>query len=47
MDGADPVSLRHKNLNSTGVTLKAEEEQSKDAEMNHNAQSVGWLVIGE
>jgi PKD repeat protein len=44
-DGGDPTVLRYRNLSATGVELVAQEEQSKDAEMTHLAESVGWATF--
>ncbi|WP_269752097.1 PKD domain-containing protein [Thiocapsa bogorovii] len=44
-NGGDPTALRHANLSASDVELRAEEEQSKDAETNHVAESVGWAVF--
>lgn len=45
-DGSDPAALRHRNLSSTSVEVKVEEEQSSNAETNHNTEVVGYLVVG-
>ncbi|SDW99532.1 PKD repeat-containing protein [Thiocapsa roseopersicina] len=44
-NGGDPTALRHRNLSATGVELIAQEEQSKDAEMTHLAEDVGWAAF--
>lgn len=46
-DGSDPAALRHRNLGSTSVEVKVEEEESGDAEVAHTTEVVGWLVIGQ
>ena len=43
--GSDPASLRSLNLSETSVLLKVEEEQSKDSETRHVAETVGYLSI--
>ena len=40
-----PSSLRIKNLSTGGVEMKVEEEQSKDSEVEHSAESVGYITI--
>ncbi|MEM9556404.1 MAG: matrixin family metalloprotease [Acidobacteriota bacterium] len=45
-DGGDTATLRHRNLTSTGVEVKVEEEQSANTETNHTTEVVGWIVIG-
>jgi len=42
----DTISLRHKNLSNSGVELRAQEETSSDAEVNHVFEDIGVLVIG-
>lgn len=46
-NGGDPFSIRRRNLINTGVELFLQEEQSNDAEVNHAAEDVGYLVLGE
>ena len=46
-DGTDPTALRHQNLTTTSVQVKAEEEQSGDAETDHTTEVVGFIAIGE
>lgn len=45
-DGSDPAALRYRNLSSTSVQVKVEEETSLDDEVAHTTEVVGWLVIG-
>lgn len=45
--GADPVTLRYRNLTSSGVEIELQEEQSADSELWHIGESVGFLVIGD
>lgn len=47
VNGADPFTIRRRNLSSTGVEIFLEEEQSADAEVNHVAEDVGYLVFAE
>ncbi len=44
--GGDTTALRQKALTKTGVHVKCEEEQSKDNEVNHTKEVVGYLIIG-
>ncbi len=46
-DGLDTTAMRHRNLTSTSVQVKCEEEASKDAELNHTTEVVRWLAIGQ
>ncbi len=46
VNGGDPVSLRYRNLSNTGIELKLEEEQSKDTEVWHANEEVGYLIYG-
>ncbi len=41
----DPASLRYKKLESGSVDVKVEEEKSKDNEILHNNENVGYIVI--
>ena len=43
--GSDAMALRYKKLKSTGVQLKVEEEKSKDTEVDHTTEIVGYVVI--
>lgn len=45
--GGDPFSIRRRNLSNTGVEIFLEEETSADAEVNHSAEDVGYLVLAE
>jgi len=42
---SDPASLRYKDLTNTEVTVKVEEEQSADLEVEHNPEDVGYLAV--
>ena len=44
-NGGDPAVVRHTSLNSRGASIFLEEERSFDVEVNHNAESVGYLAI--
>ena len=45
--GGDTAALRHKNLGNTGVQIRIEEERSRDQEIAHTTESVGYVVIGK
>jgi uncharacterized protein (DUF1800 family) len=47
VNGGDPYTIRQRNLSSTGVEIFLQEELSNDAETNHAAEDVGYLVLGE
>lgn len=42
---SDPASLRWQNRNEVGVDLWVAEEQSKDTEITHGGESVGYLLF--
>ncbi|WP_144240087.1 DsbA family protein [Haladaptatus cibarius] len=44
-NGWDSSQIRYRNLTSSSVEVKVEEEQSEDAEVVHRAESVGYLVF--
>ncbi|WP_458208956.1 hypothetical protein [Haladaptatus sp. NG-SE-30] len=44
-NGPDTATLRYRNLTSTGVEVKVEEEQSADTETNHTTERVGYAVF--
>jgi len=43
-DGADPVGLRHRNKDASGVDVFLEEEQSEDDETGHATENVHYLA---
>jgi len=44
--GMDPVFVRHRKPSASSIELYLEEEQSKDAEMDHVSETVS-VFIGE
>ncbi|WP_050799641.1 PKD domain-containing protein [Thiocapsa marina] len=44
-NGGDTAALRYRNLTSTDVEVQVQEEQSRDAETAHAAESVGWAIF--
>ncbi|MEK7411841.1 MAG: Ig-like domain-containing protein, partial [Planctomycetota bacterium] len=42
---SDPVSVRIQNLAGASVQVRLQEEQSKDTETNHAAETLGWLAL--
>jgi hypothetical protein len=44
-NGAQPAGLRYRNLQSDGVEVFVEEEQSGDDETRHNDERVGYMVM--
>ncbi|PLX27104.1 hypothetical protein C0581_03680 [Candidatus Parcubacteria bacterium] len=44
-DGGDSAGMRHRNVGSNSVEIMIEEEQSRDSEMSHTTESVGYLVL--
>ena len=45
-DGADTASVRYQAPTATNIQVKIEEEQSKDIEVGHTSEVVGYLAIG-
>ena len=43
-DGADPAGLRYRNLTSSDVEVRVEEEQSENTETAHTTEVVGYAV---
>jgi len=43
--GSDTASLRCRNNNATKIDIKVEEEQSRDSEMYHTKESIGYIAI--
>ena len=46
-NGADTEALRMQKVTATNFQVKVEEKQSKDSEVNHGAESVGYLAINQ
>ena len=44
--GSDTAAVRSKGLSTSGAQVRIQEEQSKDEEIEHVAEVVGYLVIG-
>jgi DNA-binding beta-propeller fold protein YncE len=45
-NGGDTAAVRYRNLTSTSVQLRVEEEKSRDNETNHVDEDMGYIVIG-
>lgn len=45
-NGADPAAVRARNLSKTAIAVEIQEEQSKDKEVTHVKENVGYFVIG-
>jgi hypothetical protein len=45
-DGSDPAAVRYRNLGTSSVQVKVEEEASGDAEVGHTTEQIGYVVIG-
>lgn len=45
MNDTDPATLRIQKLSNSNVTLFVQEEQSKDSEVDHQAEKIGYLSI--
>ena len=46
-DGGDTATVRYQNLTSNGVQVKIHEEQSRDSEIAHTSEVVGYLLVGD
>ena len=44
-DGGDTAGLRYRNLASTSAEVRVEEEASRDAEVGHTTEVLGYLVF--
>jgi hypothetical protein len=44
-DGGNTAALRYRNLTTTGVEVRVEEEASLDPEVAHTTEAVGYLVF--
>ena len=44
--GGDAAALRYRALDGAGVEVKVEEEQSRDSEVSHTQEAIGYLVLG-
>lgn len=44
-DDPETAAVRYRNLGANNVQVRIEEEQSKDTEMNHGTESVGYLAV--
>lgn len=47
INGGDTATLRYRNRSSTGVGLWVQEEQSKDLEVTHGKETVGWIIFND
>ncbi|GAB6194012.1 PKD domain-containing protein [Desulfocastanea catecholica] len=45
-DSSETAAVRSNNMSQAATQIKIEEEQSKDAEIEHTTEVVGYLVIG-
>ncbi len=46
MNGFDPANLRAHHAEPLGITLQVDEEQSKDTEIYHAKEHIGYLAFG-
>ena len=44
-DGGDTATVRCQNKQADGIDIKVEEEQSRDTEMNHTTEVIGYMVF--
>ena len=45
--GSDPAALRYRALDGTRAEVKVEEEQSRDSEVAHTQEAIGYLVLSD
>jgi hypothetical protein len=46
-NGSDTANIRHKNQNLYSIELHVSEEKSKDLEVNHTNENVGYIIISD
>ena len=46
-DGSDTAAVRTQKMSQSKTQIKIEEEKSKDAELGHTSEVVGYLLIGD
>jgi hypothetical protein len=46
-NGVDTVNLRWKNITTNSITLKTDEEESKDTEIEHSNEVVGYIIFSQ
>ncbi len=46
-DGGDPAGIRIKNLTSSSFKVMVEEEKSKDSEISHTTEVIGYIAFEE
>ena len=46
-DGGDPANVRCKNKDHRSVDVMIDEEQSKDNEVNHTTETVGFMIFAD
>ncbi len=44
-DGSDTATLRYRQLSGSGATIFVQEEQSRDSELFHTTETVGYFVV--
>ena len=44
--GGDTATVRSQNMSTMATQIRIEEEQSKDSEVNHTKEVVGYFTIG-
>ena len=44
-DGGDAANLRWRNKGASGIEVRVSEEQSRDSEMVHTTEVVGYIAI--
>lgn len=46
-DGSDTAAVRTQNISQSKTQIKIEEEKSKDTELGHTSEVVGYLLLGD
>ena len=46
-NGVDPANIRWKNKSTNSITLQVDEEESKDTEIDHATEMIGYIVFSQ
>ncbi len=47
INGGDTAALRYRDRSTTGVDVWVQEEKSKDVEVTHGKETVGWIIFDD
>ncbi|TNC79543.1 MAG: hypothetical protein C9356_18595 [Oleiphilus sp.] len=45
--GGDTSNIRARNFDASSFQVQVDEEQSRDSEVNHTTENVGWLILSD